>query len=398
MSADSFEFSSSASRVATSPIRELFGLLDCPDIVSLASGLPSKEALDIDGLSKATSMAVKQSAAVAFRYGATAGYDPLRELLVQRERDKGIPAERGRLLVTSGSQQAIDLVCRILVNPGENVVVEAPTRLGALLTLRFQGAKLRAVVTDEEGIDVDELRRTAELHRPKLLYLIPSFSNPTGRITSLKRRKEILWLAKEFRFYVVEDDPHSELYFNEPPPPSLYALADDEERDWVIHISSLSKILAPGLRVAWLAAPQRLMGHLTTAKQLCDTHTSMLSQLVVFHYLNGGSLEPALSRARRFYVAQSAVMSKAIRTELKGSAFKFARPEGGLFFWGRLEGLDTTKVLEDAIRSGVAFMPGAAFYTTDSVNDCLRLSFASATAEQIVTGVKHLAKVIDRWS
>ncbi|EIN02205.1 GntR family transcriptional regulator [Paraburkholderia hospita] len=394
--ADLSIFSNATSRVTASPIRQLFDLMDRPDVISFAGGFPPKEALDIDGLCKATSTAMRQSSVVSFQYGATGGYEPLRELLVHREKSKGIAIGREDLIVTSGSQQAIDLVCRVLVNPGEKVVVEAPTYLGALLAMRFQGAEIVAISADDEGIDVAELRRVAEKERPKLLYVIPNFANPTGRVTSLRRRKELLEIAKEFGFYLVEDDAYGELYFNEPPPPSLLALADDEERKWVVHISSMSKILSPGMRLAWMTGPSELLRHVTVAKQLGDAHAPVLSQTIAFHYLNSGALEPALTRTRRFYRSQALAMSKAIRAEFDEQIFRFSAPEGGMFFWAQLEGADTERMLPEAIASGVAFVPGAAFYANTPIRDRVRLSFATASVDQISRGIKRLASLIER--
>jgi 2-aminoadipate transaminase len=391
------EYASATRRVQPSVIRELFSLLSRPDVISLAGGFPSAAALDLNGLRGATERALISSLATSFQYGKSEGYEPLRELIAQRAKTKGMKLDASDLLITTGSQQAIDLITRVLVDPGDRVAVEAPTYLGALQAFQFQGADVLAVPTDHEGVRVEELEAMVVQHRPKLLYLIPNFANPTGYVMSLRRRKQVLALAKTHRFFIVEDDAYGELYFQNPPPPSLFALANDEERQWVVHLASFSKILAPGLRLAWLSAPAELLHHLVVAKQLGDTHASTLSQLTAFHYLNAGSLEPSLSRTRRFYENQARAMQRAIKAELSGTPFNALHPEGGMFYWADLPFADTTAMLRNAIdEHSVAYVPGAAFYAGHPKRTRLRLSFASASTEQIGEGIRRLARCI-RW-
>ncbi len=214
-------------------------------VISLAGGFPSAAALDLDGLRGATERAVVSSLATSFQYGNSEGHGLLRDLVAERVQAKGIKLDASDLLITTGSQQAIDLITRVLVDPGECVAVEAPTYLGALQAFQFQGADVLPVPTDHEGVRVEELEALVVRHRPKLLYVIPNFANPTGYVMSLRRRKQVLALAKMHRFFIVEDDAYGELYFQDPPPPSLFALASEEERQWVVHLASFSKILAP---------------------------------------------------------------------------------------------------------------------------------------------------------
>ena len=397
MTIETSHYASATRRVQPSAIRELFSLLSRPDVISLAGGFPSAAALDLNGLRGATERALILSVATALQYGNSEGYEPLRELIAQRAKTKGMKLDASDLLITTGSQQAIDLITRVLVDPGDRVAVEAPTYLGALQAFQFQGADLQAVPADHEGVRVEELEAMVVQHRPKLLYLIPNFAIPTGYVMSLRRRKQVLALAKTHRFFIVEDDAYGELYFRDPPPPSLFALANDEERQWVVHLASFSKILAPGLRLAWLSAPAELLRHVVVAKQLGDTHASTLSQLVAFHYLNAGSLEPSLSRTRRFYENQARAMQRAIKAELSGTPFNAMHPEGGMFYWADLPFVDTTAMLRNAIdEHGVAYVPGAAFYAGHPKRTRLRLSFASASVEQIGEGIRRLARCI-RW-
>jgi DNA-binding transcriptional MocR family regulator len=391
---NSYRYAGATRRVKPSAIRELFALLEKPDVISLAGGFPSQAALDLDGLRDATKRAMARSPATAFQYGSSEGYMPLRELIAQRAVERGVKLNAQDMVVTTGSQQAIDLATRVLVDPGDRVAVEAPTYLGALQAFQFHGADLVPVATDTEGIRTDELEAVVARHHPKMLYLIPNFANPTGNVLSLRRRKTILSLATKYRFVVVEDDAYGELYFREPPPPSLFSLANEEERQWIVHIASFSKTLAPGLRLAWMSAPPTLQRHLVVAKQLGDTHAAMLSQLVAFHYLNAGSLEPALSRMRIFYQRQAYAVQRAIKAELGDTPFRADMPDGGMFYWAEIPGVDTGDMLKHAIQRGVAYVPGTPFYAERPEASRLRLSFASATSEQIAEGIRRLGDCI----
>lgn len=394
MTANLFHYANATQRVKSSAIRELFALLEKPDVISLAGGFPGEAALDLNGLKEATKRATARAPATAFQYGNSEGYLPLRELIAQRSGERGIKLDAAEIVITTGSQQAIDLITRVLVDPGDRVAVEAPTYLGALQAFRFQGADVMPVPTDAEGISTEELEAIVVRHRPKMLYLIPNFANPTGCVLSLRRRKAVLSLATKYHIFVVEDDAYGELYFRDPPPPSLFALANEEERKWVIHVSSLSKTLAPGLRLAWISGPPALLGHVVVAKQLGDTHSATLSQLVAFHYLNAGSLEPGLSRMRIFYQRQAYAMQRAIKAELGDTPFTADVPEGGMFYWADIPGLDTSVMLEHAIKRGVAYVPGAPFYVDGPEKTRLRLSFASASAEQLAEGIRRLGECI----
>jgi 2-aminoadipate transaminase len=387
-------YAAATRRIKPSVVRELFAPLGNPDVISLAGDSPSEVALDMDGLLDATKRATARSPATAFQYGNSEGYMPLRELIAQRAVERGVKLNAQDMVVTTGSQQAIDLVTRVLVDPGDRVAVDAPTYLGTLQALQFHGADVVSVATDTEGIRTDELEAVVARHHPKMLYTIPNFANPTGNVLSLHRRKAILSLATKYRFFVVEDDAYGELYFREPPPPSLFSLANEEERRWVIHIASFSKSLAPGLRLAWMSAPPALRSHLVVAKQLGDTHTTMLSQLVAFHYLNAGSLEPALSRMRILYQRQAYAVQRAIKAELADTPFRADMPDGGMFYWAEIPGVDTGGMLKHAIQRGIAYVPGTPFYAGNPETSRLRLSFASASAERIAEGIRRLGDCI----
>lgn len=394
MTAPSFRFADATRRVGPSAIRQLFNLLARPDVVSLAGGFPAQAALDLEGLRDANRRALTHTPGIAFQYGDCAGYLPLRELIAQRESERGLKLDAPHLMITTGSQQAIDLVTRALINPGDCVFVESPTYLGALQAFRFHGANIVPIETDTDGIRIEALEEALVRHQPKMLYLIPNFANPTGCVLSLQRRNAILALAARHRFFVVEDNAYGELYFREPPPPSLLALASDEEREWVVHLASFSKSVAPGLRLAWMTSSASLLEHLTVAKQINDTHAATLSQLVAFHYLNAGSLEPALSRMRAYYQKQANAMQRAIETELADTPLRTQAPAGGMFFWVDLTDKDASALLPRAVAQGVAYVPGAPFYAGDAPAGKLRLSFASASTAEIGEGVRRLGNAL----
>ncbi|WP_240648360.1 PLP-dependent aminotransferase family protein [Pararobbsia silviterrae] len=390
--------SSTTARLRKSPIRELFALLGRSDVISLAGGFPPMEAIDAMGLRNALVRAARDSLEDSLRYGATQGYAPLRALIADRNRVQGIALDAADIQIVSGSQQGIDLAARTLIDSGDIVLAQAPTYLGALQVFHAQGARIETIPADAggRGIDMDALERQVVALRPKLIYLVPSFANPTGNVLALRERKQLLSLARRSAVPIVEDDPYGALYFHEPPPPSLLALANAHEREWVIHLSSLSKMLAPGLRLAWMTGPPDWMSPMSLVKQIGDTHTSNLSQLVAWHYLCSGALEPALERARLFYRAQAQTMIRAIQREMPALAQTIVAPKGGMFVWGTLPGVDTTALLPEALREGVAYVPGAAFMPGESVSDGLRLSFATASPEHIQEGIRRLARCVSR--
>ena len=397
--APQLQLSSATSRLRASPIRELFALLGRSDVISLAGGFPPIDALDTAGLRDAITRTARHALDESLLYGATQGYAPLRALIADRSRAQGAPLDASDIQIVSGSQQGIELIARTLVDAGDTVMVEAPTYLGALQVFHAIGARIVTVPSGRDGIDLEAFESKVRVQRPKLLYLVPSFANPTGGVMSLRERKQVLAIAARHGVAIVEDDPYGALYFYEPPPPSLLALANEREREWVIHVSSLSKVLAPGLRLGWLTAPAALMQHLSLAKQIGDTHTSNLSQLTAHHYLSSGALEPAIERTRLFYRAQAQVMLRAIQRELPAMVDTIEKPKGGMFMWATLRGIDTAAMLPDAIRHGVAYVPGSAFFPDSSARDTVRLSFSTASAEQIQEGIRRLARCVEsHWS
>jgi DNA-binding transcriptional MocR family regulator len=386
--------------VETSAIRELFKLLGKPGIISFAGGFPDPALFDVEGIKMATDAVLSNNPGAVLQYGATEGWGPLREQISHFMAGKGASVAPEGLIVTTGSQQALDLIGKIMISPGDKVIVEAPTFLATIQCFRLYGAHLIGAPIDANGVDVDRLKQLIDEHKPKLVYLIPTFGNPSGATLSLERRLRVLELAARTRTLVVEDDPYGELYFDRAPPPSLLALSAQVSgsREYLVHCGSLSKILSPGLRVGWMIAPPELLARATMCKQFSDAHTSNLTQAIGAHYLTLGRLDAALGVVRSTYAQRARVMAASLQRTL-GSAIAFDAPQGGMFFWARLTGADggpanAAEFAKRAIDRLVAFVPGAPFYAHDADAATLRLSFATADVAKIEEGVARLGAAL----
>ena len=395
-----FPFAQRLDNVETSAIRELFKLLGKPGIISFAGGFPDSAMFDVQGITEAVNKALEGEPGTALQYGATEGYQPLREQLAAFMQAKGAQVAADQLIVTTGSQQALDLLGKCLVDPDSKAIVEGPTFLATIQCFRLYGAELISAPIDGEGVQVDELERLITEHKPKFVYLIPTFGNPSGAMLSLERRKRVLELAVKYQTLIIEDDPYGDLYFDAPPPPSLLALSAQVpgSRDWLVHCGSLSKVLSPGLRVGWMVAPPELLAKATMCKQFSDAHTSTFAQATAAQYLAGGHMPGTLARVREVYGARAKTMGDALRSDL-GAAIDFVQPQGGLFVWARLTGAggkikDGNEFAKRAIAEGVAFVPGAPFYCANPDLSTLRLSFATADEGKIREGIGRLAKAL----
>ncbi len=395
------QFADRLNNVETSAIRELFKLLGKPGIISFAGGFPDGALFDVEGIRAASQQALQDEPGAALQYGATEGYQPLREQLAQFMASKGAQdVAPENLIVTTGSQQALDLLGKTLINPGDKVIVEGPTFLATIQCFRLYGAELISAPIDGNGVKTDELEQLMAEHQPKFVYLIPTFGNPSGALLSLERRKKVLELAVKYQTLVVEDDPYGDLFFGAAPPPSLLALSSQVpgSRALLVHCGSLSKVLSPGLRVGWMIAPADLLANATMCKQFSDAHTSTFAQATAAQYLKAGRMPATLAKVRAVYAERAQAMAEALRREL-GGAIEFVQPQGGLFFWLRLTGAggketDGAQLAKRAIEQGVAFVPGAPFYCAQPDPATLRLSFATADVAKIQEGVARLAKAL----
>ena len=394
-------FADRLNNVETSAIRELFKLLGKPGIISFAGGFPDSAMFDVDGIREASNQALTEEPGAALQYGATEGYQPLREQLAAFMASKGArDLAPENLIVTTGSQQALDLLGKTLISPGDKVIVEGPTFLATIQCFRLYGAELISAPIDANGVKTDELEKLIAEHKPKFVYLIPTFGNPSGAMLSLERRKAVLEMAVKHQTLIVEDDPYGDLYFGEAPPPSLLNLSASVpgSRELLAHCGSMSKVLSPGLRVGWMIAPAELLAKATMCKQFSDAHTSTFAQATAAQYLKAGRMPATLAKVRKVYAERAQAMGDALRKEL-GEAIDFVQPQGGLFVWARLTGAggkvaDGNVLAKRAIDKGVAFVPGTPFFCANPDNATLRLSFATADVEKIREGVARLGQAV----
>ena len=395
------QFADRLNNVETSAIRELFKLLGKPGIISFAGGFPDSAMFDVEGIRAASNAALTEEPGAALQYGATEGYNPLREQLAAFMTAKGAnEVAADNLIVTTGSQQALDLLGKTLISPGDKVIVEGPTFLATIQCFRLYGAELISAPIDGNGVKTDELEKLIAEHQPKFVYLIPTFGNPSGAMLSLERRKAVLEMAVKHNTLIVEDDPYGDLYFGDAPPPSLLNLSASVpgSRELLVHCGSLSKVLSPGLRVGWMIGPAELLAKATMCKQFSDAHTSTFAQATAAQYLKAGRMPATLANVRKVYAERAQAMGDALRKEL-GDAIEFVQPQGGLFVWARLTGAggkvaDGNVLAKRAIEKGVAFVPGTPFFCANPDHATFRLSFATADVDKIREGVARLGQAI----
>lgn len=359
--------------------------------ISFAGSYPAKDLMPVDGFRQALADVLARDGADLLSYGPTAGHGPLRERLATEMRAKGSRISADGIVVTNGSQQGLDLIFRALLDPGDPVVIEEPTYTGALSVLHSLGARLVGVPMDEEGIRTDLLAMTLERHRPRVIYLQPTFQNPTTSVLSEARRSQVLALAERFRCVVVEDDWAGDLRFEGADLPTLHAM-DGGRR--VVYVSTFSKKLIPGLRIGWVAAPAPVLERLVTLKQIEDCGTSPVLQAGLHAFLEGGGLEEHLARVRPAYRARRDVMIEALSRSFPQGA-TWTRPEGGLFLWVTLAaGFDTAEILALARERGVLFNHGELFHADGARRSTLRLSYAAVSRDRIEAGVDVLGRLV----
>jgi len=391
-----FRFAEPFAQVKGSPIRELFRYLSQPDMISFAGGYPAPELFDVAGL-QTSLLALAHSPGTTLSYGATEGWPALRESFARLTTARAIPTEAEQLIVTSGSQQGFDLLLRAFIQPGDTVVVERPTYPAALQGLRLAGAHIVTVGSDPHGPDLAELAAVFKQHQPKLLYLVPTFANPTGATIDLQGRRRLLDLLSGTSCVLIEDDPYGQLRFGGSPVPTLAQLAHGTPvADQVVYLSSLSKTIAPGLRLGWMRAHADILRRCVLAKQVDDLCSAPYLQAVAAHYLDSGRYETHLPKIAQSYGERARLMIASLRQHF-GDSLTLLEPEGGMFLWGRLQdGLDAASLLPLAIQENVMFVPGSAFYAAQPDPQAFRLSFTMSTPEQIVQGCARLFHAAQR--
>jgi 2-aminoadipate transaminase len=394
----SYPFAGAYKAPRGSAIRELFPYLSLPDMISFAGGYPSPALFDTEGLHAAMEHAMRAPPAEWLQYANTQGELPLREALVAWMARRDIVAKADQVLVTTGSQQGFDLILRVMVEPGDTVLVERPTYTTALQALRHAGARVVTVRTDADGMVVDELESVLGRPGTKAIYTLPTFGNPTGATMSLSRRKRLLELAVRHQLLIIEDDAYGDLRFDGEEVPALAALARDAgAEDRLVYLATLSKIVAPGLRTGWMVAPPEIVQRCVIAKQTIDLSTSPWIQGAAAHYLKSGLLERHLPRIRAAYREQAHAMVGALRERLAGN-LAFSAPQGGMFVWGFLPtGVDAGALVRTAIEERVMYVPGAPFYADAPDARSLRLCFSMSTPERIRLGVERLQRAFSRY-
>jgi len=392
--------------VTSSAIRELLKLTERPDILSFAGGLPAPEVFPLAEVGAAVQRVLEEHGPAALQYSTTEGYLPLRELLVRHMIRYGIQVTPDNVLITSGSQQALDLIGKLLLNPGDQVLTEAPTFLGAIQAFTAYQADFVTVPIDDEGLRVDLLEEALR-SGPKFLYVLPNFQNPGGVTLSLERRQRLVELASRYGTPIVEDDPYGQLRYEGHHLPPLvkvdaeyHGCAHGERafRGGVLYLGTLSKTLAPGFRLGWVVAPTEVIEKLVQLKQGTDLHTSTFTQMVAYEVARGGFLDRHVSVIRKVYGDRRDAMLRALKAHFPPGVL-WTRPQGGLFLWVTLPaGLDSTKVLDEALQEKVAFVPGAPFFPRGGGAGTLRLNFSYCNPQKIEEGIRRLGGVLLRAS
>jgi 2-aminoadipate transaminase len=386
--------------MTSSAIRELLKLTEDPEIISFGGGMPAPDVFPITEFREACERVLMDFGPQSLQYGATDGYMPLREMIARHSARFGIEVTPENILITSGSQQALDLLGKVLINPGDRILVESPTYLGALQAWSAYGAEYVTVPMDEYGM-VTEALEDALRSGPKFIYVLPNFQNPTGVTLSLERRKQLIELADRYGVPIVEDDPYGQLRYEGENLPSVVNL-DSEFRDNchvcyrgnVIYLSTFSKILAPGLRLAWVVAPPEVIRKLVQAKQGADLHTATFNQLVAYEISHGGFLDRHIEVIRKVYNERRNVMLAALDGYFPPGV-EWTHPEGGLFLWASLPGgMNTATILRDAIAEKVAYVPGYSFFPCGGGENTMRLNFSYANPKKIQEGIARLGKVL----
>lgn len=381
------------SRMPPSAVREILKVAEQPDVLSFAGGLPAPELFPVEAIAESYAEALAQEGRAALQYSTTEGHGPLREWVCARLARRGIRVDVDQVLITNGSQQGIDLVARILLDPGDVVAVESPSYLAALQT--FSGCEVSFAVaeSDDDGMDIDSLERVVTERRPKLIYIVPEFHNPKGTTLSLERRRHLVRLAQAHRIPVLEDNPYGELRFRGEDLPPLAAL---DGGDVVVHLGTFSKTLAPGMRLGWLVGPRELVRAATIAKQAADLHTGTLAQRAASRLLAKFDYDGHLATLRRTYGERCVAMLSALEKHLPQGT-RWTRPDGGLFVWAELpEGMSSDEIFADALREKVAFVPGSSFFADAPRRQFLRLNYSNRPAALIEEGMARLGRVVAR--
>lgn len=389
-------------RMKGSAIRELLKFTEVPDVISFAGGLPAPEVFPIDEFKRACIKVLEENGAQSLQYSTTDGYLPLRDMIARHSKRYGIEVTADNIIITSGSQQALDLLGKIFINSGDRILVESPTYLGALQAWNAYGAEFIPVPFDEEGMITQELENRLRIG-PKFIYVLPNFQNPTGVTLSFERRLHLIELAEKYGVPIVEDDPYGQLRYEGENLPAVEVL-DAQTRSPagcysgnVIYLSTFSKTLAPGIRLAWVIATPEVIQKLVLAKQGADLHTAIFNQMVVYEVAHGGFLDEHVKTIRKVYKERRDTMLDTLSEHMPDEV-SWTHPKGGLFLWVTLpECIDSTKLLKVSVKKKVAFVPGNPFFPQGGGKNTMRLNFSNAVPEKINEGIARLSSSIKQF-
>jgi 2-aminoadipate transaminase len=393
-------FSSLAGRLKRSEIRELLKLTRKRDVISFAGGLPDPSLFPLEAVKQATLDAISDRGELALQYSPTEGDPFLKEQIVSFMSRQGEKVSGDNMLITASSQQGLDLIAKVFIDPDDPIIVEMPTYLGAIQAFRTFKADFHGIEMDYDGIIPDRLedrvkKLVASGRKPKFVYLIPDFQNPSGITLTLERRRQVLEIASKYDLFVIEDSPYREIKFEGELIPSLYSL-DTEGR--VLYLKTLSKIFCPGFRIGWMIGPGKVIDKLVTAKQSADLCTSAFVSIVAAYIIENGHLETQIEKSKKLYFKKSRVMLKALEEympDLEG--LSWSRPKGGMFMWIKLpQYMDTVEMFMDSVTMNVAYVIGSTFHHDGSGKNTMRLNYSYPSEQQIVTGIRRLSNIVKK--
>jgi len=395
-------FAQRTQKMKGSAIRELLKFTEDPEVISFAGGMPAPEAFPTKEFTEACNRILQTQSSQALQYSSTDGYLPLRDMIAKQSKRYGIEVTTDNILITSGSQQALDLLGKIFINPGDHIIVENPTYVGALQALNVYGAEYIPIPTDEEGMITSELEKSLR-SSPKFIYVLPNFQNPTGVTLSFERRLQLIELSEKYGVPIVEDDPYGQLRFEGDNLPAIEVL-DSQTRAQdgcysgnVIYTSTFSKTLSPGIRLAWVIAPPQVIHKLIMAKQGADLHTATFNQMIAYEVGKDGFINEHVKYIRKIYRERRDVMLDTLEEHMP-EGVKWTHPQGGLFLWLTLpECIDSKELLTDALKYKVAFVPGSSFFADASHPNTMRLNFSYSNTDLINEGIGRLAKAIKEF-
>jgi len=388
------KYADRTSFMKASEIRELLKLTEDPSIISFGGGMPSPHAFPIKIIERITKNILEKHGTQALQYGPTEGLTPLREVLIKRmKKTRKIDCTLEQIIVTSGSQQVLDLIPKILINPGDYIVVECPTYVGALSAFNCYQPQYIPIHMDEEGMKINELEEEIKINKDKIkfIYTIPNFQNPSGVTLSLDRKKHLLEIAEKYDILILEDEAYSELEYTREIIPSIKSM---DKNNRVIYTHTLSKVLSPGFRLGWVVGDEELIRKIAIAKQGVDLCTNSFVQLIAEEYIRTGLIDKQIPKIRKMYKKKRDIMIKALEKHFPSGSC-WAKPHGGMFIWVSLPNkINTKEMFLDAIKAKVAYVPGSAFCIDGCGRDCMRLNFSNTDDDKIEEGIERLAKII----